>query len=60
MKIGNVSFNPEDIKHLTKEEFFELVKGNIDIDKNELWEKVCAQNGNTKEISRKSKGVNSK
>jgi hypothetical protein len=60
MKIGNVSFNPEDIKHLTKEEFSELVKGKIDIDINEAWEKVCAINGNTKEISRKGKNTHGK
>lgn len=60
MKVGKISFNPEDIKHLTKDEFFELVKGNIDIDKNELWQNVCAINGNTKEISRKGKNTHGK
>jgi hypothetical protein len=60
MKIGNISFNPEALKDLTREEFYNLVKGNIDIDKSEAWEMLQQANGNIKEISGKSKRVNGK
>lgn len=60
MKIGNISFNPEALKDLTREEFYNLVKGNIDIDKSEAWEMLQKANGNIKEISGKSKRVNGK
>ena len=60
MKLGNISFKPEALKDLTREEFYELVKGKIDIDKSEAWEMLQKANGNTKEISGKSKRVNGK
>jgi hypothetical protein len=60
MKIGNISFNPEALKDLTREEFYNLVKGKIDIDKSEAWEMLQQANGNIKEISGKSKRVNGK
>lgn len=55
MKIGNISFNPEVFKDFTKEEFFEVVKGHINIDKEEAWKLVCEANGSTEKPSVKSK-----
>jgi len=51
MKIGRVSINAEAFKDKTKEEFFDIVKGSLDIDKELAWKKVCEFNGVTENAS---------
>jgi hypothetical protein len=55
MKIGNISFNSATFKESTKEEFFEAVKGYLNIDKEDAWKLVCEANGSPEKPSVKNK-----
>jgi len=37
MKIGRISFNVAAIADISEQDFYALVKNNIDIDKNDAW-----------------------
>lgn len=37
MKIGNISINVPAVANIKEEEFYEMVKGNIGVDKKDAW-----------------------
>jgi len=46
IKSGNTTIDPIAVKDLSKDEFYEIVKGKIADDFDSLWIKVCKANGN--------------
>lgn len=52
---GHMTIDPIAVKDLSKEELYEICKGTIDHDFDELWIKICKANGNDADTGKLSK-----
>ena len=54
---GNTTIDTIAVKDLSKDELYEIVKGRLEDDFNELWVKICKANGNDESPNKSSKSV---
>ena len=52
---GNTTIDTAAVKHLSKDELYDILKGRISEDFNELWVKICKANGNNESPIKLSK-----